>query len=475
MTGAAVGRDRPLRGRRGLYALVAVVACLATLSGCVWFANADREVSQLREFALTLDGVTAVDEVSSGPTNVANPFGSEATAVALITIEGDDWPQTLPTAAHAVIDWLATKQTNKNVLLGAGIQFPGGVVGLADIAVTDVRLDTVAAMVDDERFTHVAVGWDPDAPGNNTSNADAVVAVERMPDAVVSSIVNDWMPRLSEFSALQVATPSDSAGERSLLLASAPSPDYLSWIDLVDARSDVLAWRADGDGATVTIDPNASLTDVETALRAHPGFAQVGELTLVKGELTIVSDGSASPARALAEKLASDARFSSIALGDGTLDVVADDLAAALAVLDLADDVFFSGDVLLKIETKDAERKVRLDEVTVDNAREWLPVFAAIPDSIDFDRVTVFSSGDLGIEFKGPYESAQVLPVVEAVHDAAIAQETQVSIQARDKRDLFLVSFEAVPQLDRADVSGGRGTPLDKNHDEVIEFWNSLG
>lgn len=462
---------RPRKSTRsGLLALLA--AALISLSGCVWFANADRELAALREFALTLDGVTAVDEFSNGPTYTANPFSIDATGVALITIEGDDWQQTLPAAAHAVIEWLATEQTNELVTMSAGIQFPGGVIGLAstgnttngdnpasaEIPTTDARIALATSMLADPRLALVSVGWQPEA----ASNADAYVQVERDPAASVSAIVTEWMPQLTDFGPFRLSTQDDT-----ILLESQPTPAYLSWIDAVDVMPGVVGWKADSDGVAVTVGPDASLSEIETALRGLDGFGEVAQLTLSQGELTIRSDGTVSPARQLAEALSGDDRFTEIVPGATELAVVAANEQAATELLTRAAEIEGAGEVSLTLEIT-GDRRITLRDVPVNNAEPWLTAFANIPT---FDRIALWGDGNLAIDFEGRYTPDEAFPAIDSVRAIAIDEATSISIEFRETDYFFIARFDAKPQLETVDA--GRDIPLTDEHRALISHWNN--
>ncbi len=477
-------RPRPST-RSALLAFVTASAVLLSLTGCVYFANADREIAALRSFALQLDGVTAVDEASNRPTYVANPFSIDATAVALVTIEGDDWHDTLPAVADAVITWLATEQTNDLVTLTAGVRFPGGVIGLSDKEATSSRIELAEQLVADDRISHAAIGWN--ANDVAASNADAQVELERVPGATVSEVATDWLPGVQGFGPLHISVAftapegsrvdATTLGERTIVVTPdlADLAGYLAWIDIVDETEGVAGWRADAEGITVAVHPAASLSGVEAQLRAAPGFDQAGILTLIQGDLTIVSDGSVSVARSLAELLAGDARFSEIAPGTDELSVEVTDIAAATDLLAIASTVDDSDDVLLTLRSAGPGNRLTLNDVSIADAREWVSALAELAAPITWDRVTIWERERVVLQFEGEFDTSNAFPMLEAIHDQAIALGSTVEFEARARDSFLLAQFVAKPQIARSDLWVGRNVEFERGHDELIEFWNSLG
>lgn len=470
------------------FALITLAAA-SLLSGCVYFADADREIAALREFAGGLDGVTTVEELSNGPANVASPFSIDAEAVVLITVEGDDWRETVPSVAAAVIDWLDTEQTNQSVDLGAGVAFPGGVIGLADPDATTARFTLAEAFATDARVTSSAIGWEGESPSG--SEESAPVVVERIPEATVSEIAADWMPALGGFGPLSVRVAFSSAddgsaasrvdtttlGQRSVVFDGAPSDltAYLGWIDGVDAMADVQGWRASSTAVTVAVRPEASLIETETAVRALPGFDQAGSLTLVYGELTVASDGTVTTARSIAELLADDPRFTEIAPGQGELAATVSDLGAARDLVDLAETIADSATLPLTLRIRETDTPLQFTDVPVGGAHAWIAMLGSVPDDIGVENVRVFGADDVEVALAGTYDSARVLAVFEAIHDQAISAAVAVNLQFDDSDEFFIAQFDAVPTISAADLWVGRNTERTRDHDDLVALWNSLG
>ena len=477
---------RPRLGLRptAFTALIALIA-VGSLSGCVYFANADPEITALRQFATGLDGVTAVDELENGPANMANPFSDAADAVVLITVEGDDWRETMPLVADAVIDWLDTKQTNRSVDLGAGVAFPGGVIGLADADTTTARIQLAEVFAADTRVTSAEIGWH-ESPSNYPTNDLAPVDVERRPSTSVSEIAAHWMPALIDFGPLSVSVPAPAEspgvdgttlGQRFVQFdaASADLTAYLGWFDAVDGMTDVQGWRANSRSATVAVRPEASLTDTETALRALPGFDQVAPLTLLYGEITLESDGTATTARTAAELLVGDPRFTDIVPSIHELEATVSDFDAARDLIALVETVPDAANLPLTLRFDTPNNETYINEVAVGDAREWIDLVDSVPNDIDVDSIQVFGSDQVVVTLTGAYDSARTLAVFESIHDQTISVAASVSLNFNAEDGFFIAQFEAAPTISASAVSAGRNGERTPDHDDVVEIWNSLG
>lgn len=469
-------------------AALATLISLATvglLSGCVYFANADSEIAALQKYAGALDGVSAVDEVSNGAANMANPFSDAAEGVVLITVEGDDWRETMPLVAGSVIDWLDTKQTNSSVDLRAGVAFPGGVIGLADTEATTARIELATVLAADTRVLSAEIGWHEN-PGGYADNASAPVVVERDPRASVSAVATHWLPALINFGPLTVgvATPdevydadSTTRGQRTVEFDGPHDdlPAYLAWIDAVDGMTEVQGWRTSSTSTTVAIRTASSLADTETALRGLPGFDQVGALTLIYGEITFPSDGTVTVERSVAELLAGDARFTDIAPVDGGLTVSVPDLRAARDLVALAETVPGSSDVPLTLRFDESNDRPQFDEVAVGQARGWLDLVESVPDDIGVDSLRVFGdSNRLVVSLTGTYDSARVLALFGAIRDQSVSTGASVNLGFDTDDEFFIAQFDAAPRITNSGVWAGNDTDRTGDHNDMVRLWNSL-
>lgn len=471
MTARHAGRLKPAL-RLAAISLVGILSAIG-LSGCIWTANADKELQNFAAFARALPNVTDVTAMHSAPTNPGDPFSDHTDAFATIVMGATGWREKLTPLADSVYDALSHSKTRTRVDYYITVYADGNRVQLSiDRAQNNREITVLLGGTALPGVTWVSVA------GGIGAEGVGLVSVGRVPGTDVAAFVQDWFDRSRPLFTRAILTitsvasspprpamkaPADPTDRTvTFALSGTLATDAIRWVADLDAlpltdgyvvnvpqTSDVPAETSETppEGAAlprfgstaVTITGSNTLGVIEPTLRASPGFVETGSLTFTYGRVTLVSIANTDvPLRRLVPLIAGDDAITKVLVGEASVAVTTSSSDAVVKLLETAATVPGTDATLLTVNTADGDHvqhATGMDAIVVNGTafatvRKLLPSTARLVAALHPEDVYIKADGEVSVLFSGePWNAKWAKLTIVTMRNAILSTGTLLEVR----------------------------------------------